>query len=105
MNAPTQTPEPFGPPAVLCTPQVTVLPLRAAAPPAVLCERLRARRPGLALLETGSRGEPSLPTARHSFVVARALLRIELRGRRATARALEPAGSPLLPLLAARIAN
>src|SRR5690242_14240169 len=98
-----ETPEPFGPPAVRCTPLATVLPLRRAAPPTAVLERLRAGRPGLALLETGSRGEPDLEGARHSFVLARALLRVVLRGRRLTARALVPAGEPLLPLLRARI--
>src|SRR5262245_62009431 len=98
----TREPHPFGPPAVPCTARSTVLKLHGVAPPHVAYERLRSRRRGLALLETGSEAEPALPTARHSFVLARSLLRLVLREGSVRARALEAAGAPLLPLLAAR---
>ncbi|MEM7305077.1 MAG: anthranilate synthase component I family protein [Planctomycetota bacterium] len=93
---------PFGPPAALAGTLVTTVPAGQAAGPLALYRALLAERgpAGTALLESAG---PDLPTTRRSVVVARAALRLELRGTEALVRALDPAAEPLAAALADRV--
>ncbi len=91
-------PRPFGEPWQRVCPLVTSVSVEGVTEPAALRRQLRAsgEDAGLAMLESCG---PQLPTTRRSIVVARALLRVVLRGRQARVTALCPAAAPLLDRL------
>jgi len=86
------------------TPQCRELLLGQCAPPVEFVSRLRRRAPGGApvLFESASFDGP-LPTLRKSFVVTRALVRVELRGQQASLTPLCDEAGELIARLTKRL--
>lgn len=81
---------------------VTTRPAGRIAPPAELLATLKARGAhDLVLLESGGQSEQRLPTLRRSLLVTRALLRVEIRGRKVLFFPLQPCAAGLIDALAA----
>lgn len=91
------SPIPKSPVPVPVRVQLATQPAAKVAPPSAILAALKAGGArDLVLLESGGQSDQRLPTLRRSLLVTRPLLRLEIRGRVARFRALQPSASRLL---------
>ena len=98
-------PSPFGPAALKVRARTSILPMDACASPVELFRRLSLQQKGrggrgAVLMESAAQGAPA---GVRSLVIPEGLVRMVIRGSRATYSPLTPQGVPLIEALAARL--
>ena len=99
-----QRPSPFGPAALKARAMTSTLPMESCSSPVELFQRLSRlqRGRGAVLMESAAQGAPA---GVRSLVIPEGLVRLVIRGSRATFSPLTPLAAPLMEALAGRLAN